>query len=1263
MKHSKEDSSELPLQAIGATDASPLKYEGAPSGAALADMFAAARDGLIRARAEDGPYGPSAVAHEGILRLLAQQLRGEHVQPLGAATPLDVAEQLADVFRFDVPPSHRPKLGPLVTRSKRLVMQGLKSFHVEILRPQAEFNRALVEVLRRVLSGTPADSGDWIRQRLAGLADASAWRVKSHRGGLAARVVELGKRSYLGTSGKLIVGALQEQRQWNENLIRLLEVWGRADVPPALAEQLLAHLDAGADPLATVARGPALRATAFVWQELLRRQVQFNRQVLSLLGRKSVAAPPPVDYPQWAARRETERLAALKAALIELTPRLSFSVVLTVGSETGDAFGATIETLAAQLYGRWDLRVIGDGLAPAARAAIERHVTSLGPRAALIEGGKARHELPLGDWVTFVHAGDRLAPHALAEVAVWLTENPAAELVYADEDRLGPGGRAEPFFKPGFSEAQVACCDYTSRPLFVRRSFFEAVGLSPDASPPALGHQLTLLAAERGAPVGHIAEVLYTLRSKGQAPRARDFVPALLRAPAVAAHFRRQGQAARVEAGPRGLKVHFVPERQPLVSIVVPFKDKPELLEQLLTSIRQTRYREYELLLVSNNSVEPETFALLDRADDPRVRKLVWDQPFRYPAINNFAAREARGELLLFLNNDIEITDPEWLTVLVGEALRPGVGAVAPKLLFPDGKIQHAGVVLGMGGFANHVFAGLPDDGTWTPFGTADWSREYLALTSACLMMRQEVFAKLEGFDERFQLCGSDVDLCLRARALGLKVIYTGATSLVHHESATRRADAIPPDDYWESFRAYRPWLGADPWYSPRLSLSTTVPALKAEGEAPAIETALCVLIAQGAPGNDSGLSGGRLAYARQSQGMAQMLDCTPEQVRREGLAKVPGKPPRHLTWFVPFFKHPFGGVHTILRFADAWRRRHGVTNHFVIYDNPNVTEREILARVAMIYSEPPGSFEILKGVSGIQRLPPTDVAMATLWTSAYFTLKHPSAQTRAYFVQDFEPTFYAAGTLSALAENTYRLGHFGIFNSPGLRDWITAHYPMDGVAFEPAVDRDVFHARGRRPASGPTQLFFYGRPSVDRNAFELGLEALRVVKKRLGNAVRIVSAGEGWNPAWFGAGDVLENLGILPYKRTAELYRTVDVGLCFMFTKHPSYLPLELMASGVTVVTNDNPANTWLLRDGENCLLAMPTVSAVAAQLEAAVRNRELRTRVGQAAAERMAASSWDAAADRAWEGLVAHCTGAIRPGTRRKAGREMVSGSLPAK
>lgn len=191
-------------------------------------------------------------------------------------------------------------------------------------------------------------------------------------------------------------------------------------------------------------------------------------------------------------------------------------------------------------------------------------------------------------------------------------------------------------------------------------------------------------------------------------------------------------------------RVRYPVRGTPKVSIIVPFKDRPDLLRTLVDSLlAQTRYPHFEVLLVSNNSTRPETFALLEQWVDPRLVKLTWDHPFNYPAINNWAAKQASGELLLFLNNDMEVVDPSWLDELVSQAQRPEVGAVGCKLLFPEGTVQHAGVVVGMTGFAGHPFWRLPEGPISTPFGHTEWTRNWLSVTSACVILRREVFESL----------------------------------------------------------------------------------------------------------------------------------------------------------------------------------------------------------------------------------------------------------------------------------------------------------------------------------------------------------------------------------------------------------------------------------------------------------------------------------------------------------------------------------------
>jgi glycosyltransferase involved in cell wall biosynthesis len=252
------------------------------------------------------------------------------------------------------------------------------------------------------------------------------------------------------------------------------------------------------------------------------------------------------------------------------------------------------------------------------------------------------------------------------------------------------------------------------------------------------------------------------------------------------------------------------------------------------------------------------------------------------------------------------------------------------------------------------------------------------------------------------------------------------------------------------------------------------------------------------------------------------------------------------------------------------------------------------------------------------------------------------NARRKFYFMQDYESRFYPAGSISALVEATYRFGFSALCNTVSLRDIYTK---IGGQAeyFDPCVDPAIFNAKTRAPLSRgePMTLFCYARPGHARNSFELLSQALRIVKERLGNEVRIVTAGAEWLPRQYGLEGVVHNLGLLPYSATGALYRSCTAGVALMMTCHPSYLPFELMASGALVITNSNPHNTWLLKDRENCLLAESSPTALAEALEEGLRNQALREKLVDNAARMIQErySNWDAQMEKIYRYVQENC------------------------
>jgi GT2 family glycosyltransferase len=279
----------------------------------------------------------------------------------------------------------------------------------------------------------------------------------------------------------------------------------------------------------------------------------------------------------------------------------------------------------------------------------------------------------------------------------------------------------------------------------------------------------------------------------------------------------RRGIEGRVESPRPGLyRARYRVRGEPLVSIIMPTRDKLGVLRACVESIeRRTGWKRWELIVVDNGSSDPRALAYLEKLGR-RHRVLRDGGAFNWSALNNRAVREARGEHLLFMNNDMEIITPEWMGAMLEHAQRSQVGAVGARLLFPDGRVQHAGVVLGIGATAGHAFKHLPDhDPGYSWLGHV--VRDVSAVTGACMMVRREVFEHVGGFDERLPVAFNDIDFCLKLRKAGYVIVYTPFAKLYHHESATRR-DLHPPEDEALLKVRWHDQLLEDPYYSPNLT-------------------------------------------------------------------------------------------------------------------------------------------------------------------------------------------------------------------------------------------------------------------------------------------------------------------------------------------------------------------------------------------------------------------------------------------------------------
>ena len=361
-------------------------------------------------------------------------------------------------------------------------------------------------------------------------------------------------------------------------------------------------------------------------------------------------------------------------------------------------------------------------------------------------------------------------------------------------------------------------------------------------------------------------------------------------------------------------------------------------------------------------------------------------------------------------------------------------------------------------------------------------------------------------------------------------------------------------------------------------------------------------------------------SYSSEAFGFVEWLDFTPEQLRQSLALMAANRGPlpvKTINWYLPNFEHAYyGGVYTVFRFAASFVKEHGVKSSFVIIGDPSAPLEDVYAeRISTAFPALAGSYVVvIRSNDDLARVQFADASIATSWITAYYVLKFNETKRKFYFLQDFEPMFHAAGSTSAQAEATYHFGFYGLTNTVTLKRHYQDDYHGEATFFTPCVDTHMFRPsvdQSQKNDRGPYKVFFYARPHHWRNGFELGAIAMCKLKDKLGSKVQIVAAGQQWDPAHYGLAGVVENLGLMSYHETAELYRTCDVGLAMMFTRHPSYLPFEFMASGCMVVSNVNIATSWFLKDGENCLLALPSASYIAETIARGLQDHELRQRI----------------------------------------------------
>ena len=611
----------------------------------------------------------------------------------------------------------------------------------------------------------------------------------------------------------------------------------------------LTHLRAGLRVLRRHLRYASGNPRKLFW--VVRRVVNlaWDGTIGGVLERHSTEEAAYRDYMAWCAKYEPAADGDFAGRVAALPRRPLISILLPVYNPPQRFLAEAIASVRAQRYPAWELCVVDDASADAAVYEYLEREAAVEPRIRLRRrarnGGIAETTndalaVAQGEYCTFLDQDDTLASDALLCVAEAIAQSSTAVLLFSDEDKLDAAGiRMRPFFKPAWDGEWVRTTNCVLHLLVVRTQTLRSLGGLVRGIDGAQDWDLVLRVAEVAGRerIRHLPHVLYHWRELPGSTAAAVFEkPQLIAAQrqVIVDSLLRRGEVGEPRLGAAGWRIEYaVPDPQPLVSIVIPTRDSVGLLRACIESIKsRTTYHACEILLVDNDSRDPQAVAYLDGLVQTGAARVVrYAQRFNYAAQCNLGVQQARGTMIALLNNDIEVITPGWLEELVSLAERPGVGLVGATLFYPDGTLQHAGVVLGLNGVGDRPWIGTRR-GFAGPYGRARAVREVSAMITACAVVSRERYLEVGGMDEQLQVSCNDLDLCLRLGRGGYRHLVTPYAELVHHESASRgyvddplnasRSDA-------EEARFAAVWqreLAADPLYNPNLALQGSAYAL-----------------------------------------------------------------------------------------------------------------------------------------------------------------------------------------------------------------------------------------------------------------------------------------------------------------------------------------------------------------------------------------------------------------------------------------------------
>lgn len=792
-----------------------------------------------------------------------------------------------------------------------------------------------------------------------------------------------------------------------------------------------------------------------------------------------------------------------------------------------------------------------------------------------------------GEYLVLMDNDDELTENALEMFAEEIAES-GAEILYSDQDIIDTEGNLrEPLCKPDWSPDLILSQMYVGHLLGFSRELFDKTGGFRSEFNGSQDYDLFLRMIEKTDKIAHVPEILYHWRaipsSTAANPESKPYAQIVGRK-ALQEHMDRvlgEGKAEVLETESFFVyDVRYAMKETPLVSVIIPTKDHVDLLDTAIKSIvERTDYPEYEIIVLDNNSEQEESFAYFEQVKQkyPIVTVEKASFPFNWSKLNNFGMTKAHGDVYIFLNNDVEVIAKEWMTRLVEKTTQKGVGVVGALLLYEDNTIQHAGVVLGMGGWAEHVFKGMKPVHYGSPFVSPMVTRNVSAVTGACMAISKQTIREIGEFDDNFIICGSDVEICLRAMEKGYRNIYDPYVQLYHLESKTRDS-FIPEIDSELSAKAYKKYLEqGDPYYNKQLDYYSYQPKMKATEIMK--ERSWIDVIKQDYWEVESGIE----------KVDTHIAEINP-YIFRKGTHKK-----KRINILLPSInpEHVFGGISTALKFFEQLADELQVDRRIILVDAvPSEIAKEQYGKRYSFVKWDEESEDACQIVPYSERLnwslsvTENDYFMFTGWWTAHCAQEayeifegEEGIRPNPFinFIQDYEPGFYAWSTRYLLADASYKNEYpqIAIFNTTLLQEYFhkNDYTFFKEFAFEPVLNDKLstYLEKVGNTFRKKKQILLYGRPGTERNAFKLIVAALKkwVWVQQDVEEWEILSAGEWHEPVKLGNGKILRSVGKLTIEEYAQMLAESYAGISLMASPHPSYPPLEMSVFGIKVITN----------------------------------------------------------------------------------------------